>query len=483
VLAIGASAACPPYPATRCQQDGDCPKTAHCDVHGGFCVDGSARANFCTDVNQAALPPGLYRSVGPERTVPVVESHGNGLTIAGALATFAQPLPDDVGLGDVIQYDGNDDGVVDELAFIHGRVSATQFVVANRLTLTPAPTRAADQDWSICRAYLSMARALAGDENLCVALPLRNFDDWDAAPGRDLVVRGTSLHLAGYGDGADVEPLAIEGWTTDRDHYVRLFTPTGSCQVGRSQRHRGVWSDAAYRLTTQSPGCCHGELVVAIDWAVIEGLQFAATYIDGYNSNIGISSADTPSDKEVRISHNLLIGDDLAGASGNAIIRIGRAHVVKAWNNAILCRGAASDRLTGVGMDETSTGKLVDLYQNTVVGCGTGFYLLDVSVLNTVRNNLAAFNGTDYSGAGTPYDNTAANVSTDDSSPNPEFRGRSVRFVDVSGGNLHLADNDTVARDQGVDLSQDFNIPVHDDIDGDPRPRGGGFDIGADEAR
>lgn len=50
-------------------------------------------------------------------------------------------------------------------------------------------------------------------------------------------------------------------------------------------------------------------------------------------------------------------------------------------------------------------------------------------------------------------------------------------LVDVSSGDLHLMDADSCARDAGTDVS----AIVSTDIDGQPRPAGGGWDSGADE--
>ena len=49
-------------------------------------------------------------------------------------------------------------------------------------------------------------------------------------------------------------------------------------------------------------------------------------------------------------------------------------------------------------------------------------------------------------------------------------------FIDPSAGNLHLKNTATAAIDKAPALAS-----VMDDIDGDPRPSGAGYDIGADE--
>jgi uncharacterized repeat protein (TIGR01451 family) len=51
-------------------------------------------------------------------------------------------------------------------------------------------------------------------------------------------------------------------------------------------------------------------------------------------------------------------------------------------------------------------------------------------------------------------------------------------FVDGSSGDLHLASGATEAIDRGVSIAAGL---CDEDIDGDPRPWGGGYDIGADE--
>jgi len=57
-------------------------------------------------------------------------------------------------------------------------------------------------------------------------------------------------------------------------------------------------------------------------------------------------------------------------------------------------------------------------------------------------------------------------------------RACSPTFANKANGDLHLAANDSCARDHGVNASLNPNI----DIDGNPRPMGSAYDCGADEA-
>ena len=79
----------------------------------------------------------------------------------------------------------------------------------------------------------------------------------------------------------------------------------------------------------------------------------------------------------------------------------------------------------------------------------------------TLWGDGAWANGADWGGAGNIFTGTV-NVWGDPA------------FVNPSAGDYHIGLT-SAAIDKGV------NAGVGDDIDGDPRPQGGGYDIGADE--
>ncbi|NIS80820.1 MAG: hypothetical protein GTO14_11555, partial [Anaerolineales bacterium] len=60
------------------------------------------------------------RRIGVTIAVHPSVATANGLTISGSTATFGTALADNIGVGDVIQYDSDDNGSIDALAFIHG---------------------------------------------------------------------------------------------------------------------------------------------------------------------------------------------------------------------------------------------------------------------------------------------------------------------------------------------------------------------------
>ena len=155
-------------------------------------------------------------------------------------------------MGDVIQYDSDNNGSIDALAFIHGRTSSQTFTVKNKSGAAPTATATPDTDWAIYRAYTSLANWEAQNENGNISnapVALRNFDT-----STNLVSANTTMNVACYGDGADTGPVTVAGWTTAVDNYIRIYTPYLASEVGTSQRHSGTWNaTTAYRLQAAPP--------------------------------------------------------------------------------------------------------------------------------------------------------------------------------------------------------------------------------------
>ena len=69
-------------------------------------------------------PTKIFRSVGPSATSAITTGSSNEMTITGTTATFPTALPTNVGVGDAIQYDDDNDGDIDaddSIAFIKER--------------------------------------------------------------------------------------------------------------------------------------------------------------------------------------------------------------------------------------------------------------------------------------------------------------------------------------------------------------------------
>jgi hypothetical protein len=353
--------------------------------------------------------------------------------------------------------------------------------------------------------------------------------------GNDL---GASARATAEIDGswtsADTAAVTINGWTTDANHYIKIYTTD-------TARHNGTWDETKYRLEIG------GHAINAIENFVrIEGLQVQVTRSDAARYGLYANNAAG----EVRFSHNIIRGvlsgtaTDCAGVYVNG----GGGLVFKVWNNVIYDFVNGGNSNYGIyGFDaETSY-----WHNNTIIDCYVG---LDRTAGTVVaKNNLVASTTTDFSGTfdstsshnvttSTPAASNAfgATWSTGTADTNTENKlvnsgatfetdgvqvgsivknttdttygyvtavdgetslslaadtfpdgnegyavyknmyGDGMIFVQgKDGADLHLNNSDTVAKDKGVDLSADANLAITDDIDGDSRTAP--FDVGADE--
>jgi hypothetical protein len=420
-------------------------------------------------------PTPIYRSVGPGKDTALASGSGaNELTITGSLAEFTGTIPDNVGVGDAIQY-GNDT----EICFIHGRNSSSEYVVKNSAGGIAVST-ASDTTWSIYRAYTSLARAEGGNENDGLVDTLEDFDNWSG--GKDLVANYEQWNIACYANEATAEAsnVTIDGWTTSTNTYIRIYTPVSLSEVGESQRHNGKWDDTKYLLEVLD-NYPENEITVREEFVRIEGLQilWANTwYSVGYGIRFSIGS---PSD--VRISHNIIKADTsaLAYTSGISIGDVDDI-TIKIWNNIVY--GATSGGIVdGTYVLGGAPGNTY-VYNNTVYNCGgTGIGGRASSGRKiTAKNNIVQNCGNGFNGDwGSGSDYNVSDLPGDTTGGSNDKAGVNVKFVDEVNDDFHLASSDTVAKDSGTALSGDDYIPFMYDIDGGTRPWGSKWDIGADE--
>ncbi|MDB4304241.1 hypothetical protein N9934_05585, partial [Desulfosarcina sp.] len=221
-------------------------------------------------------PTEIYRSVGPGSTDALEIGTDNPMTIVGDIATFTNALADNIGVGDAIQYDDDDDGDIDandSIAFVTSRISNYQYQISN--ASGGAPTEVdQDTDWSLFRAYTSLANAESGTENTGIDSDLRNFDTFTT--GRDLVTNGEQWNIACYGNGttADTTAVDVNGWTTGKENYIKIFTPTEADEVGVTQRHSGIFDTNRYYMERTITGGYGFIIDINVSNVRIDGLQF-----------------------------------------------------------------------------------------------------------------------------------------------------------------------------------------------------------------
>ncbi|MCP4538693.1 MAG: hypothetical protein GY832_16285 [Chloroflexi bacterium] len=255
---------------------------------------------------------------------------------------------------------------------------------------------------------------------------------------------------------ADTQPLNLSGWTTDADHYIRIYTTVEA-------QHDGTVG-SGYRLVTTGDRPIYG----GVAYFRVEGLEIHGLY-DGSLVYVRPYAGEGVGD--IHLSHNLIHGNGVDTGSGIYIYDY--TGVLKAWNNIIYDVGA----IGYLGSIQTSAGASY-IYNNTIIDVIEGFAIRSGGMV-VAKNNLTEAPNDDFYGIF--YPGSDFNASSDGSAPGFNSRiDQTFAFVDSGNDNFHLAATDTGARNYGTDLSTDAQIAFADDVDGDART--GGWDIGADEA-
>ncbi len=422
----------------------------------------------------SSVPVQIYRSVGPQNTTALASGAGNTLTITADSAIFSNPLPDNVGQGDVIQYDSDGDLAADSLAFIFERDSATEYLVAN--ADGGLPTGTTEGPWTIYRAYTSLTNATSAQNKENTSFD-DLLEDFDSVQDKDLIARNFAWNIACYGDAIDLGPVRIEYWGTDATHRLRIFTPVLPHEVGSSQRHQGKWTESAYTLEMTITENYQNVLRLDTPYLHIDGLQITKLGEESLTATL-VSAPDTTN---LWLSNSILWGSSSVGGTGISVSNIGS--VARIWNNVIYQVGLFDAPAIFLAGEVTAY-----IYNNTLFGNYRGIYVADhIGTQITLINNVSAGNSDyDFDPAASFAVGSSHNCSADDSATlgnlSDGCTGVSASdFTDQSAVDFHLSAGGTLLKNTGADLSADEQLPFANDIDGDPRPAAG-WDIGADQS-
>ena len=394
------------------------------------------------------LPPVFY-SVGTDTSD--LKTGSPDITIAGGVATLDVAQTNDIGVGDVIDFADPSSPV-----YIWDVVSPTQFRVQNAdgsaATDVPGPSVGVA---TIERAFNSIAQAET------------DSSDGSHLGTPDLVAAGRSLTWVVYNDSPFIVTgtTTISGYNTDAGHFITIIVARASQTAsGVSQRHAGIAGTGALM---DGSSVEHFGLSILDDFTRVDGLELARFFDPLVNGSAAIRVAAANV-----LLENLLVYDFLspmpfdhgiktppAGPSSFTI----RNSVIYDGDNDGIYIGAAGDVVT-------------------VDNCT--FYDVDNGIRNdgtvTITNTISTANSVSF--LNTNVMTGSNNMSNDATAPGPaSITGIAAtdQFVDISPGteNLHLRPGSD-AIDAGIDLSVRFG----DDIDGDARPQGAAWEMGADES-
>ena len=457
-----------------------------------FDIDGDKREGSFSIGADEGTPTKIYRSVGPGNTTALATGQGNDMTISGSTATFEQPLPNRIGVGDAIQYDDDGDGDIDSndsIVFITSRISNFEFQITNSSGGLPTEVTS-DNDWSIFRAYTALANAESGTENSAIDADLVNFDNFTG--GKNLITSGEQWNVACYADSVDTATIAIDGWSTSEDNYIKIYTPNQSNEVGVSQRHRGIWSGDAYTLQRTISGGGQHVLTIGEDYVRIEGLQIFKKN-QSEDSSRGIAAwGQTDGASELHIENNIIKG---LGKSGAAIHLAMDDSIVKCANNVMYLAAGTS----GDGFWSSNEGPTY-VFNNTVFDSRNGFYFYENAAAATVMKNNIAIDNDGFDFTSYAFATGSTNNASSDGSANSAtlLNGQTSITAASTFRNTTLGSEDLRLKTassligKGVNLYADDDLAVVNDIEGESRPSPSsliansynltpGYDIGADQ--
>ena len=442
------------------------------------CRDG--RDNNCdglTDQQATACPGFRFRSVGGATTDLNVA--GLTMTIAATEAVFSGALPDNIGIGDAVQYQTGTDF---HLAFVYARTGADRLQLrdASDAAPTPCPPATAAR---IYRAYNSLSEWQSLAENPAIDGSVRggNLD-------RDLVGADVALIVACYADQPEVGHVDVRSWLASPRNFVKIVTPIEPWEVGRSQRHDGTFG--GYQLTGDFAGTVIRDRIGPLHVVGLSIRAFAPCPLHCPVVRTGQDLLSSPLD--LRVSHCVLDGND--PDDGNGVLHFDMAEAslsgtIHAFNNIIYNAPRAWNE--GIFIDNdigSSVHFIID--NNSVTNVYRGIGACHGEGELTARNNVVAGNEADFWDCNQPMyssfgGDSGHNVSSDGSSAavgSSSITGAdpAAVFESVTSGaeDLHLASGSVCIR-AGTDLRTDPTAPVRDDIDGTPRPDPP--DVGADQ--
>jgi hypothetical protein len=425
------------------------------------------------------------------------------VTVSSTTATFSAAQPNNVGVGDAIVYGST------YIAFITGRTSSTVYTVQNATGGTPTAA-GSGTSVAVYRSFTSL-NYWSGNTtaNTNIAAAVR---DSVLMSNTDLVDADITLMVACYKDGVDTDndgnnSAFIDSiWVTGPSNYIKIYTPFSLSEVGASQRHTGV-AGTGYVLRPSMSISNGSFMEVHSDYVRIEGIEFDGSDITLDGEFYGVTGwSATPTATDFRVDSILMHDVTLSGTSTYGFIRgIYFGSIQGSATNNIIYNLIVTNSEVDMGVNaiyEYEAGVTCYWYNNTIyhldanngVAAGIQEGLGTIHAKNNYVGDLAGnwnayafYWGTTDFAAGSTNNASSDDTADDGNLANGKIDQTSYSsyFVSTTSGleDFHLKPSDTALRNAGTSLTSDAGYPFAADIDGDPRPIGGVWDIGADEAQ
>lgn len=365
------------------------------------------------------------------------------------------------------------------------------------------------------------------------------FTDANHINNASLVAATVVAHTCCYYDHDDQTldtNIVTFSWsgTTNATYYLQVFVPIGQNESINNQKHNGIRTTSKYFLYIDNPG---NVVVIQEGYVKFDGLQIEKTldsgtivvavsntypggscyfndniilYSGGSGSHIGLR-ATTGSTTSYIYAWNNIIYDCATGVNvphanttgycynntiehcGTGIIGTSSNTIAKnnIINNCTYVFTTVTNSLCGYNVEDESseegafgsthsTGTTDGSGSQKLIDSGATFIADGVQINSIVKNTTdttyACVTAVDSETQLSLNDNIF--VSGEDYIIYTNMYGAAT-FNNEGGDDFHLDSSDTAAKDKGIDLSTDANLPLWDDIEADAR--GATWDVGADE--
>jgi len=266
-----------------------------------------------------------------------------------------------------------------------------------------------------------------------------------------------TVEIDGTWSSADTSAVMIQNYTTTASDYINIYTTAAA-------RHDGKWDTGAYNISVNTI-----VLNFSVLYLTIDGLQLRDTS-GGGGERVLDESIDSGTCL-INIKNNIIRASN-ASSTGIGIYCHGdAAGVINIFNNLVYSSPTASIGMRTGG----ASGYTFNIYNNVVVGFGTGISQTNSSTVKCTNN---------YVSSTTCYSGTITLLTTASSDTTGSVGLRSIAYSTSSGAyftnvtagseDFHLVAGSSLRR-AGTDLSATF----YDDIMG--QWRGSTWSIGVDE--